>query len=217
MTFQTSEYVESPLSSPAWYAKLNIWQLIPSSPSSFLRAGSRFHGTQQSERQVYDVQVEIKHVDMRESFLCGYLRIQGKTKYTGMLWIPSADCAFLQAWPKTIQHLQPILKGRSLGRNTPSSPNIKTGVHRIRLISRTGPNSRPFALSKSKLGRAISTSLAWRSEKIFSCVGRSTSWSRITGYGRLVAQVLKAFTTSASTRSKVLLAEYISMQRAKSM
>jgi glucose-induced degradation protein 4 len=26
---------------------------------------------------VYDVQVEIKHVDLRESFLCGYLRIQG--------------------------------------------------------------------------------------------------------------------------------------------
>lgn len=55
-------------------------RLIPSSPSSFLRAGSRFHGTQQSERQVYDVQVEIKHVDMRESFLCGYLRIQGLTE-----------------------------------------------------------------------------------------------------------------------------------------
>jgi hypothetical protein len=50
--------------------------LRPSSPA-LLRAGSRFHGTQQSERQVYDVQVEIKHVDMRESFLCGYLRIQG--------------------------------------------------------------------------------------------------------------------------------------------
>lgn len=49
------------------------------SPSSFLRPGSKFHGTQQSERQVYDVQVEIKHVDMRESFLCGYLRIQGLT------------------------------------------------------------------------------------------------------------------------------------------
>jgi hypothetical protein len=55
-------------------------RLIPSSPSSFLRAGSRFHGTQQSERQVYDVAVEIKHVDMRESFLCGYLRIQGLTE-----------------------------------------------------------------------------------------------------------------------------------------
>ncbi|KAF4585434.1 vesicle-mediated transporter Vid24 [Ophiocordyceps camponoti-floridani] len=53
---------------------------IPVSPSSYLRPGSRFHGTQQSERQVYDVQVEIKHVDMRESFLCGYLRIQGLTE-----------------------------------------------------------------------------------------------------------------------------------------
>ncbi|KAK4987648.1 hypothetical protein LTR50_004491 [Elasticomyces elasticus] len=33
----------------------------------------------QSDRQVYDVQVELKHVDMAESFLCGYLRIQGLT------------------------------------------------------------------------------------------------------------------------------------------
>ncbi|KAF4122373.1 hypothetical protein GMORB2_7365 [Geosmithia morbida] len=48
--------------------------------SSYLRPGSRFHGTQQSERQVYDVSVEIKHVDLRESFLCGYLRIQGLTE-----------------------------------------------------------------------------------------------------------------------------------------
>ncbi|KAL6825628.1 vacuolar import and degradation domain-containing protein [Trichoderma sp. SZMC 28015] len=53
---------------------------IPLSPSSFLRPGSKFRGTQQSERQVYEVQVEIKHVDLRESFLCGYLRIQGLTE-----------------------------------------------------------------------------------------------------------------------------------------
>lgn len=52
-------------------------RLIPMSPSSFLRPGSRFAGTQQSVRQRYDVQVEIKYVDMRESFLCGYLKIQG--------------------------------------------------------------------------------------------------------------------------------------------
>jgi hypothetical protein len=52
----------------------------PSPASSFLRPGSRFHGTQQSEKQVYEVQVEMKHVDMRESFLCGYLRIQGLTE-----------------------------------------------------------------------------------------------------------------------------------------
>ncbi|KAI3396609.1 hypothetical protein diail_11861 [Diaporthe ilicicola] len=54
-------------------------RIIPASPSTYLRAGSRFTGTQQSERQVYEVQVEIKYVDLRESFLCGYLRIQGLT------------------------------------------------------------------------------------------------------------------------------------------
>ena len=53
-------------------------QLLPNSTSSFLRPGSKFKGTQQSDRQVYDVQVEIKDVDMAESSLCGYLRIQGK-------------------------------------------------------------------------------------------------------------------------------------------
>lgn len=52
-------------------------QLLPSTTSSFLRPGSKFVGTQQSDRQVYDVQVEIKDVNMAESFLCGYLRIQG--------------------------------------------------------------------------------------------------------------------------------------------
>lgn len=52
-------------------------RVVPTSPSSFLRPGSQFKGTQQSERQVYQVEVEIKHIDLRESFLCGYLRIQG--------------------------------------------------------------------------------------------------------------------------------------------
>jgi hypothetical protein len=52
-------------------------RMVPLPPISYLRAGSRFEGTQQSERQRYDVQVEIKHVDLRQSFLCGYLRIQG--------------------------------------------------------------------------------------------------------------------------------------------
>ncbi|KAF2761617.1 hypothetical protein EJ05DRAFT_434366, partial [Pseudovirgaria hyperparasitica] len=45
-----------------------------------LRHGSKFKGTQKSDRQTYHVQVEIKHVDMEESFLCGYLRIQGLTQ-----------------------------------------------------------------------------------------------------------------------------------------
>ncbi|KAK4465195.1 glucose-induced degradation protein 4 [Cladorrhinum samala] len=52
---------------------------IPTTSSSYLRPGSKFEGTQQSERQRYDVEVEIKHVDLSESFLCGYLKIQGLT------------------------------------------------------------------------------------------------------------------------------------------
>ncbi|KAI0404554.1 vacuolar import and degradation protein-domain-containing protein [Xylaria palmicola] len=55
----------------------SVVRVFPSSTSSYLRPGSRFRGTQQSERQVYDVQVDIKYIDMRESFLCGYLKIQG--------------------------------------------------------------------------------------------------------------------------------------------
>jgi glucose-induced degradation protein 4 len=55
-----------------------VAQIIPSSPP-FLRYGSKFHGTQQCENQLYDVQVETKHVDMRESFLCGYLSIKGQS------------------------------------------------------------------------------------------------------------------------------------------
>lgn len=54
-------------------------RFLPNSTSSFLKPGSRFSGTQQSDRQQYEVQVEIQHVDMAESFLCGYLRIQGLT------------------------------------------------------------------------------------------------------------------------------------------
>ena len=32
-----------------------------------------------SDLQTYNVDVDIKHVDMDESFLCGYLRIEGMT------------------------------------------------------------------------------------------------------------------------------------------
>ncbi|CRK26340.1 hypothetical protein BN1723_007835 [Verticillium longisporum] len=71
---------EEELMAPSMGSDYPSLRTIPTSPSSFLRPGSKFHGTQQSERQVYDVQVEIKHVDLKESFLCGYLRIQGLTE-----------------------------------------------------------------------------------------------------------------------------------------
>ncbi|CAP71548.1 uncharacterized protein PODANS_6_950 [Podospora anserina S mat+] len=59
--------------------EFSLMRSIPTTPSSFLRPGSKFEGSQESERQRYDVEVEIKYVDMRESFLCGYLKIQGLT------------------------------------------------------------------------------------------------------------------------------------------
>lgn len=55
-------------------------RFLPNTSSSLLRPGSRFMGSQTSDRQKYEVEVEIKHVDMRESFMCGYLRIKGLTE-----------------------------------------------------------------------------------------------------------------------------------------
>ncbi|CAI7631891.1 unnamed protein product [Penicillium bialowiezense] len=75
---------QSPTAPPSSSSLLS-WEfsnvrLLPNHTSSFLRSGSKFVGTQQSDRQVYNVDVEIKHVDMAESYLCGYLRIQGLTE-----------------------------------------------------------------------------------------------------------------------------------------
>ncbi|MCJ1340913.1 hypothetical protein MMC09_006209 [Bachmanniomyces sp. S44760] len=69
----------NPGSSTRSYEFSHIRQ-YPNHTSSFLRAGSKFKGTQQSDRQEYNVEVDIKHVDMNESFLCGYLRIEGLTE-----------------------------------------------------------------------------------------------------------------------------------------
>lgn len=60
-------------------------RIIPRYSSSFLRPGSCFIGSQQSGRSTYEVNVELKYVDMNESFLCGYLRIQGLTEDHPML------------------------------------------------------------------------------------------------------------------------------------
>jgi len=54
-------------------------RLLPSTSCSFLRPGARFVGKQSCGNLHYDVQVDLKHVDISESFLCGYLRIQGLT------------------------------------------------------------------------------------------------------------------------------------------
>ncbi|KAL8873670.1 MAG: hypothetical protein Q9174_000900 [Haloplaca sp. 1 TL-2023] len=60
--------------------RLELPRVLPLITSSFLRPFSKFTGQQQSDKQMYQVDVELKTVDMAESFLCGYLKIQGLTK-----------------------------------------------------------------------------------------------------------------------------------------
>lgn len=55
-------------------------QRPPHYPSSLLRPGSKFTGTQQSDRQIYNVDVDILTVDTSQSSLTGYLRICGLTE-----------------------------------------------------------------------------------------------------------------------------------------
>ncbi len=55
-------------------------RLYPHYPSSFLRPGSKFSGTQQSDRQIYNVDVQILTLSVPESTMTGYLRICGLTE-----------------------------------------------------------------------------------------------------------------------------------------
>ncbi|KAF9364111.1 GID complex subunit 4, VID24 [Mortierella sp. NVP85] len=50
------------------------------SRTSHLYAGSEFRGIQKSGTSSYDVRVEIKDVNLKESSLCGYLHIDGLTQ-----------------------------------------------------------------------------------------------------------------------------------------
>ncbi|KAK9363621.1 vacuolar import and degradation protein-domain-containing protein [Lipomyces starkeyi] len=74
--------VSSPMPLPLESASdpIHTRRAVATSSSSFLRSGSKFMGTQQSGRSTYEVHVELKHVDMAESFICGYLHIQGLTE-----------------------------------------------------------------------------------------------------------------------------------------
>jgi len=45
-----------------------------------IRPGIKFAGIQSSTNMTYNVEVSLQDVDIRESFLCGYLNIQGLTE-----------------------------------------------------------------------------------------------------------------------------------------
>ncbi|ODV86283.1 hypothetical protein CANARDRAFT_181382, partial [[Candida] arabinofermentans NRRL YB-2248] len=48
--------------------------------SSFLKPSSSFIGSQQSGRSTYEVRVDLKEVDLKRSYLCGFLTIHGLTE-----------------------------------------------------------------------------------------------------------------------------------------
>ena len=50
---------------------------LPRTPS-LLRPGNHFVGTQQAEKRSYEVRIEIQHVDLKDSLVCGYLGIEGE-------------------------------------------------------------------------------------------------------------------------------------------
>ncbi|CAG8447147.1 8334_t:CDS:2 [Acaulospora morrowiae] len=54
-------------------------RLMPTTTCS-LYSGSKFIGKQTSGNHSYEVTVHIQHVDLSESFLCGYLHIKGLTE-----------------------------------------------------------------------------------------------------------------------------------------
>ena len=64
-------------STPPW--DFSNVRLTPYYPSSLLRPGSHFAGTQQSDRQIYNVDVKILTLSVPQSMVTGYLRIQGLT------------------------------------------------------------------------------------------------------------------------------------------
>lgn len=49
-------------------------------PQTLLYSGSKFSGCQKSKGNSYDVEVALQHVDVKNSYLCGYLKIKGLTE-----------------------------------------------------------------------------------------------------------------------------------------
>ncbi|XP_006875596.1 PREDICTED: glucose-induced degradation protein 4 homolog [Chrysochloris asiatica] len=74
---------------PAGASAASAASLIPPPPintqqpgvaTSLLYSGSKFRGHQKSKGNSYDVEVVLQHVDMENSYLCGYLKIKGLTE-----------------------------------------------------------------------------------------------------------------------------------------
>lgn len=66
------------------YSQIPMWDMsdkppVSKYPSSLFRPYAKYTGTQQSDRQIYNVEVTILTVDMKQCSLSGYLQIRGLT------------------------------------------------------------------------------------------------------------------------------------------
>ena len=166
--------------------------------SSFLRAGSKFRGTQQSDRQKYAVEVDIKSVNMAESEICGYLRIEGQYDTSELL--ESLTNQYLQVSRASTRHWRPFSKARLSGQNTLFKRATSHGEQPTRPICSIGAVSPLGDHWPSKPRNLTSTTRTAPNGKTSSCAGKNHSWSRITAYARFRARVLRDSIIFASTR-----------------
>lgn len=90
-----------------------------------LRPGSKFRGTQQSDASRYSVEVDIKTVDMSESSICGYLKIDGEhlNEQQGL----EVGTDLKQVLLLNTRPLLPASRGRSSAPNTPFKHAMRIG------------------------------------------------------------------------------------------
>lgn len=131
-------------------------RLYPHYPSSFLRPGSKFSGTQQSDRQIYNVDVEVLTLSVPESTMTGYLRICGLTEdhptlttfFTGeIIGGPTHKHTFQTkdpTWGATdrtdLQHWAQFPAWRSLSKDAKRDINFKYPPPVIGIGSQLGPS-----------------------------------------------------------------------------
>ncbi|ERF70641.1 hypothetical protein EPUS_02507 [Endocarpon pusillum Z07020] len=136
-------------------------RLYPHYPSSFLRPGSKFSGTQQSDRQIYNVDVQILTLSVAESTLTGYLRICGLTEdhptlttfFTGeIIGGPNHKHTFQTKDPSwgasdrtDLSHWARFPAWRPLNKDARRDINFKYPPHAI------GPGSRPTSSLSSTI------------------------------------------------------------------
>uniref|UniRef100_A0A8B9IKL0 GID complex subunit 4 homolog n=1 Tax=Anser cygnoides TaxID=8845 RepID=A0A8B9IKL0_ANSCY len=71
---------ERPISARSLVPPPPINTAQPGVATSLLYSGAKFRGQQRSKGNAYEVEVVMQHVDMENSYLCGYLKIKGLTE-----------------------------------------------------------------------------------------------------------------------------------------